>query len=219
MNTFHVEPQGAPLVIDLGDGYQCTKLSVGPMDNNAYLLTPPSGPSVLIDAPAEAERLLELVGGRDVATLVTTHQHHDHIGATAAVAEATGADLVCGEPDRAAIEAGTGTQQRGVWDGDSIALSDTALSVVGLVGHTPGSIALVFQPGSGATHVWSGDCLFPGGAGRVSNPEEFDSLMTGLETKIFGAFPDETIIHPGHGDSTTLGVERPHLSEWRERGW
>ncbi len=63
------------------------------------------------------------------------------------------------------------------------------------------------------------DSLFPGGPGQVNNPKDFDSLMSDLEAKIFGAFPDDTVVHPGHGDSTTLGAERPHLPEWRARGW
>jgi len=92
------------------------------------------------------------------------------------------------------------------------------VEVIGLVGHTPGSITLAYR-GAGPTHLFTGDSLFPGGPGRTTNPRDFASLMEDLETKIFGRFDDDTVVHPGHGDDTTLGAERPHLAEWRARGW
>jgi glyoxylase-like metal-dependent hydrolase (beta-lactamase superfamily II) len=69
------------------------------------------------------------------------------------------------------------------------------------------------------THLFTGDGLFPGGPGRTTNPKDFGTLMTDLERKIFARFSDDTVVHPGHGDDTVLGDERPHLSEWRARGW
>jgi glyoxylase-like metal-dependent hydrolase (beta-lactamase superfamily II) len=118
-----------------------------------------------------------------------------------------------------AITNGTGLQGLvGVWDGDRIELGDESLEVIGLVGHTPGSITLVYAGGTGA-HLFTGDSLFPGGPGRTTTPDDFTSLMNDLETKIFGRFGDDTVIHPGHGDDTTLGEERPHIPEWRARGW
>ncbi|MDG4860753.1 MBL fold metallo-hydrolase, partial [Streptomyces sp. T-3] len=69
-------------------------------------------------------------------------------------------------------------------------------------------------------HVFTGDCLFPGGVGNTwGDPKAFASLIDDVETKIFGALPDESWVYPGHGDDTTLGAERPQLAEWRERGW
>jgi glyoxylase-like metal-dependent hydrolase (beta-lactamase superfamily II) len=61
--------------------------------------------------------------------------------------------------------------------------------------------------------------LFPGGPGKTAGPDEFGSLMDDLEAKVFGRLDDDTHVYPGHGDDTTLGTERPHLGEWRERGW
>ena len=80
-------------------------------------------------------------------------------------------------------------------------------------------MALVYDDPEGFPHVFTGDCLFPGGVGRTTNPEEFGSLLAGVTEKVFGTLPDETWVYPGHGDDTTLGVERPHLAEWAERGW
>jgi glyoxylase-like metal-dependent hydrolase (beta-lactamase superfamily II) len=69
------------------------------------------------------------------------------------------------------------------------------------------------------THLFTGDSLFPGGPGRTTSPQDFAGLMDDLEAKVFGRFDDATVVHPGHGDDTTLGAERPQLAEWRARGW
>ncbi|MCT1459746.1 MBL fold metallo-hydrolase [Aestuariimicrobium sp. p3-SID1156] len=219
MTSYHVDAESAPLTFDLGGGLECTKVSLGPMDNNGYLLVGQTGPAVWIDAADEADRILEILKGRDLGTLVTTHRHHDHVGATADVMDATGAVGICGGPDRDAIERATGTEQKQVWDGSTIQVGEGALEVIGLVGHTPGSIALVWTPADGPTHIFSGDSLFPGGPGKTNSPEDFTSLLDDLVDKVFDRFPDDTVVHPGHGDATTLGAERPQLGEWRTRGW
>jgi glyoxylase-like metal-dependent hydrolase (beta-lactamase superfamily II) len=214
----HVEPGGEPLTLPLSPTVTLTKLSVGPMDNNAYLLRADGG-SLLIDAAADAERLLSVTGST-VDTVVTTHRHGDHWQGLSAVAEATGADLLCGRPDVDAIATGAWVEGLvGLWDGDEVRVGDETLEVIGLVGHTPGSIALAYRAPDGVTHLFTGDSLFPGGPGKTSDPADFTSLMDDLEAKVFGRFDDHTVVHPGHGDGTTLGAERPHLAEWRARGW
>lgn len=217
--AFHVEPQGAPTTIDLGGGATATKISVGPMDNNAYLLTRGDEPAILIDAAADASRLRKLVGDRQVDVIVTTHQHHDHIGALAEMAEHTGADVVCGEPDKAGIDRQTGVKCDPVWTGDAVQAGQLRLDVIGLVGHTPGSITLAYRAGDGPTHLFTGDSLFPGGPGNTAGEDDFTSLMDDLESRIFDVYGDETVVHPGHGDGTTLGAQRPNVESWRSRGW
>jgi glyoxylase-like metal-dependent hydrolase (beta-lactamase superfamily II) len=215
----HVRPGGAPLLVRLSTSVTMTKISVGPMDNNAYLLQSNSGATVLIDAANDSGRLLKLVGEEPLDTIVTTHRHSDHWQALAAVAEATGARLVGGRPDVDSIAEGAKVSGLvGVWDGDQVELGPESLAVIGLVGHTPGSITLAYA-GGGPVHLFTGDSLFPGGPGRTRSPQDFTSLMDDLEAKIFGRFDDEAVVHPGHGDDTTLGRERPHLDEWRARGW
>jgi glyoxylase-like metal-dependent hydrolase (beta-lactamase superfamily II) len=215
----HVDPGGPALVSEIGGGVTLRKLSVGPMDNNAYLLTT-DGDALLIDAANDEDRLLELIGDRAVSTVVTTHRHGDHIQALADVAGATGARLVAGTSDVESIERDAMvTGMTAVWDDDTVPLGSGELAVIGLVGHTPGSITLVHAPGDGPAHLFTGDSLFPGGPGKTWRPADFASLMDDLETKIFGRFDDDTVVHPGHGDDTTLGVERPKLAEWRSRGW
>lgn len=215
--TRHTGPGLPAHVESLTGTLTLTKTSVGPMDNNAYLITDASA-AVLVDAANDADRLLDLVGATGPDVVVTTHRHHDHVQALPELA-ARGARLVAGRPDAAAIAEAAGvTEPEGVWDGDTVAAGGIELAVIGLVGHTPGSIACVLRS-SDRVHLFTGDALFPGGPGRTSDPAAFSSLMDDLQTKVFDVFDDDTVVHPGHGDSTTLGRERPHLAEWRSRGW
>ena len=215
----HVEPGGPPLVARLSGSVTMIKVSVGPVDNNAFLLQSNSGASLLIDAANDDDRLLKIISDQSLNTIVTTHRHADHWQALPSVAAATGARLICGQPDLEAISTGAWVEGMvGVWDGDQIELGTERLEVIGLVGHTPGSITLAYLS-TGTTHLFTGDSLFPGGPGRTTTPEDFSSLMNDLESKIFGRFDDATVVHPGHGDDTTLGTGRPHLAKWRKRGW
>jgi len=194
-----------------------TKLSVGPMDNNAYLLRcRATGEQVLIDAANEPQRLLRLAGDGGLARVVTTHRHFDHWQGLAAVLAATGARAVA-HPDDAAELPAKVTEP--VVDGDTVPVGTCVPEVIHLVGHTPGSIALLYRDPAGGPHLFTGDSLFPGGPGRTTNPQDFTSLMDDLETKVFGRLPDDTVVYPGHGADTTLGKERPAIPEWRARGW
>lgn len=195
------------------------KVSVGPMDNNAYLVTCNStGKTLLIDAANDAEVLLDVIKQHapELSLIVTSHQHFDHWQALEAVAEVTGAPTAAHSLDAAPLPV---APDRILADGDTIEIGDLTFDVIHLQGHTEGSVALALKAPDGVTHLFTGDCLFPGGPGRTTRPEDFDSLMSGLESKVFDRFDDSTVVYPGHGDDTTLGAERPHLSEWRERGW
>jgi glyoxylase-like metal-dependent hydrolase (beta-lactamase superfamily II) len=194
-----------------------TKVAVGPMDNNAYVLRcRATGEQLLVDAAAEAPTLLGVIGDAGLASVLTTHRHGDHWQALAEVVEATGARTLAGREDAEGIPVPTDVL---LDDGDTVRVGEVALTARHLVGHTPGSIALVYDDPQGHPHVFTGDCLFPGGPGRTTRPEDFASLMDGVEEKIFNVLPDETWVYPGHGNDTTLGAERPHLAEWRARGW
>ncbi|BBY60609.1 MBL fold metallo-hydrolase [Mycolicibacterium sarraceniae] len=217
--TGHVEPQAAAR--RTLSGATIIKMSVGPMDNNTYLVTcSRTGESLLIDAANDPELLVELVRehGRELTLIVTSHQHFDHWQGLEAVAAATGAPTAAHQLDAEPLSV---APDRFLAGGDTISVGDLVFDVIHLRGHTPGSVALALRPTEErtATHLFTGDCLFPGGPGRTTRPEEFSSLMDGLEAEVFQRFDDATVVYPGHGDDTTLGVERPHLSEWRERGW
>ena len=192
---------------------------VGPMSNNAYLLRDATGRGILVDAADDPETLAELVSGVTVETLVTTHQHHDHVQALAELAQLTGARTVAGRPDAEAIQRATGVACDPLWSGDTLRLGQRVLQVHGLVGHTPGSIALAVDPGEGVVQLFTGDSLFPGGVGRTGSAQDFTSLLDDVERELFGRYGDDTVVWPGHGDRTTLGAERGQLDEWRARGW
>ncbi|MFN8196258.1 MAG: MBL fold metallo-hydrolase [Nocardioidaceae bacterium] len=198
------------------------KLAVDPqMSNNCYLLTCRStGESLLVDASDEPALLLDFVGS-DLRTVVTTHQHWDHHRALRDVVLATDAATVAGAPDAEAITEQTGVSiDVPVEDGDTVPVGDCSLSVIRLTGHTPGSIALLYDDPDGTHHLFTGDSLFPGGVGNTfGDSSAFATLVDDVEAKIFGRLPDETWFYPGHGDDSTLGAERPHLAEWRQRGW
>jgi len=206
----------APAVRTL-DHLTITKVSVGPMDNNAYLLRCVStGEQVLIDAANESDRLLELVGTGGLSTVVTTHRHGDHWQALADVVSATGARSVAHVADAPELPVATET----VADGATVPVGGCGLEVIHLVGHTPGSIALLYRDPAGIPHLFTGDSLFPGGVGNTfGSKENFASLIDDVEHKLFDRLPDETWFYPGHGKDSTLGTERPSLPEWRARGW
>ncbi|MGW2476839.1 MBL fold metallo-hydrolase [Streptomyces sp. NPDC001665] len=195
-----------------------SKVAVGPMDNNAYLLRcRATGEQLLIDAADEAGTLLRLIGDDSILSVVTTHRHRDHWRALGEVVAATGARTHAGRFDAEGIEVPTEVL---VEDGDTIRVGEVALTARHLTGHTPGSISLLYDDPHGAPHLFTGDCLFPGGVGNThKDPEAFASLLHDVETKLFAPLPDETWVYPGHGRDTTLGDERPHLPEWRARGW
>ncbi|MFJ1645113.1 MBL fold metallo-hydrolase [Streptomyces sp. NPDC088258] len=208
---------GGPADVHELPALMISKVAVGPMGNNAYLLRcRATGEQLLIDAANDAPTLLTLIGADGIASVVTTHRHGDHWQALAEVVAATGATTYAGRYDAEGIPVPTDVP---VDDGDTVRVGEIGLRALHLVGHTPGSIALVYDDPHGHAHVFTGDCLFPGGPGKTAGPAEFTSLLDGLEAKIFDVLPDEAWIYPGHGDDSTLGAERPHLAEWRARGW
>ena len=214
--TGHTTVHGTPQIRELPD-LIITKVAVGPMDNNAYLLRcRRTGEQVLVDAANDEDTLLSVVGQDALARVVTTHRHGDHWQALEDVVSATGAQTVAGRHDADAIPLPTDVR---VGDGDTVQVGNCPLEVIELVGHTPGSIALLYDDPDGTPHLWTGDSLFPGGVGRTGSAADFEQLMADVRTKLFDRLPDETWVYPGHGDDTTIGAERPHLQEWAERGW
>lgn len=198
------------------------KAAVGQMDNNAYLLTcRVSGAQLLIDAAADTPRLLRLVReGSPTSRLdqiLTTHSHWDHVGALSHMCAATGARTLAGVKDAPDIATNTDETLR---HGDRIRVGVNDLDIIGLRGHTPGSIAVLYRGGADGTHVFTGDSLFPGGVGATQgDADRFTRLITDVEERLFNELDDDTWVYPGHGKDTTIGAERPHLEEWKERGW
>lgn len=218
--TGHVEPGGEPMVRDL-HRLQIRKLSVGPMDNNAYLLTcRATHAQLLIDAAADTDSLRRMVaaGGEHngLDLIVTTHSHHDHVGALAEMIRATGARTAAGEADAKEI---TERIDVPLVHGDVLEFGQQQVEIIHLRGHTPGSIAVLWRGGDEGDHLFTGDSLFPGGVGKTGSPEDFTTLLDDVESRLFDRFPDDTHFYPGHGNDSTLGAERAALPAWRERGW
>lgn len=218
--TGHVEPGGPRIIREL-DEISITKLSVGPMDNNTYVLVcKRTGDALLIDAADDNQRILDLLGdGPDrprLRSIVTTHQHPDHWQALGAVAGMTGANLYAGTQDAPGLPIPMDVLLE---QGDTIPLGDSQLEVIHLRGHTPGSIALLYRDPHGHPHLFTGDSLFPGGPGRTTSADDFAALMSDLQKRVFDVLPDDTWVYPGHGDDTTLGAERASLPQWCARGW
>jgi glyoxylase-like metal-dependent hydrolase (beta-lactamase superfamily II) len=218
--TGHVDP-GTAARRTL-EGAKIVKVSVGPMDNNAYLVTcSQTGETLLIDAANDPEILLELIeqNAPKLSLIVTSHQHFDHVQALEEVVTATGAPTAAHRLDADALPV---KPDRILAHGDTVEIGELVFDVIHLQGHTPGSVALALNGAdseTGATHLFTGDCLFPGGVGKTWQEGDFERLLGDVTSKVFDVYGDSTVVYPGHGDDTTLGTERPHLDEWKERGW
>ncbi|NUP60466.1 MAG: MBL fold metallo-hydrolase [Pseudarthrobacter sp.] len=201
-------------------------VSVSDMDNNVYLLTAKSsGEQLLIDAADDLPAIRRLLadGAGDtaadarLAVVATTHQHWDHVRALKDLVAETGARTAAGADDADALPVPVDVR---LSHGETLSVDGFGLAAVHLRGHTPGSIAFVYRDGDGPVHIFSGDSLFPGGVGNTQkDPERFNQLLSDVTERLFNAYPDTAVVHPGHGKPTTLGAERPHLEEWRARGW
>jgi len=215
----HVEPQAAAR--RTLPGATIIKMSVGPMDNNTYLVTcSRTGETLMIDAANDPELLVDLVreNAPKLSLIVTSHQHFDHWQALEAVAAATGAPTAVHQLDAEPLPV---KPDRFLANGDTVVVGDLNFDVIHLRGHTPGSVALALRAAAErtATHLFTGDCLFPGGVGKTWEPGGFEELLGDVTSRVFDVYGDDTVVYPGHGDDTTLGAERPHVQEWRERGW
>jgi glyoxylase-like metal-dependent hydrolase (beta-lactamase superfamily II) len=200
-------------------GLTIAKLAVGEMNNNTYLLRcTETREGLLIDAANEADRLREFVRleGPPVSAVLTTHWHPDHTGALEAVIEDAGAASFAGYLDAEHLPVAVDEK---LVHGDTMTLGDLSFEIIGLRGHTPGSVALLYRDPEGSPHLFTGDSLFPGGVGKTWGEGDFDQLIGDVTERVFGTLPDDTWFYPGHGSDATLGTERPHLDEWRARGW
>jgi len=192
--------------------YRVSSFSVGPYDNNVYVISDPrSREGLLIDAANEAPRILKELEGLRVSHILTTHGHGDHVQALTSVRAGTQARFACHAADEAMMPI---PADRRIQDGDLFRFGEYELRAIHTPGHTPGSVCFLI-----GEHLFSGDTLFPGGPGNTANPNaSFADIIKSLRHRLF-TLPDETQVLPGHGRATTIGSERPHLDEWIERGW
>jgi glyoxylase-like metal-dependent hydrolase (beta-lactamase superfamily II) len=186
---------------------------VGPMDNNVYVVRcRRTGDALLVDAANEHDALLEVCRVLGVRQVVETHGHWDHIQAVPAVRDA-------------GISVSVTAADAGMLPSYDLILEDDAVLTVGRLrirtiatpGHTAGSICFAVE---GTPLLLSGDTLFPGGPGATAQAGgDFPTIIRSIEERLFARYRSDTIVLPGHGASTTMGSEAPHLQEWIDRGW
>jgi glyoxylase-like metal-dependent hydrolase (beta-lactamase superfamily II) len=193
-----------------GDDLIVRKLEVGNMENNVYVLEDPeTHEALLIDGCFEADHLIEGAEGATVVGIVQTHGHMDHVQALAELKKHYDVPVYAHPGEDYPVEIDVELS-----DGDTIPFGKREAKVIFTPGHTPGGVCLLV-----GKHLISGDTLFPGGPGNTwGSKENFDLIIENIEAKLF-TLPDDTAVYPGHGSDTTIGDEKPHLQEWKDRGW
>ena len=186
------------------------------VDNNVWLVGDDER-VVVIDAPHDAGAILAAIGGRQLDGIVCTHGHNDHINAAVEVAEATGAPIALHPDDRMLWEVVHPGRRPEIElaHGDVLQMGGTLLQIWHTPGHSPGGVCLHLGE---AGVVFTGDTLFQGGPGATGRSySHFPTIIESLR-RLFLYMPPETVVHTGHGDSTTIGAESPHIEEWVRRG-
>lgn len=178
---------------------------------------------LVIDAAHDADAIVAAVHGRHVRAIVLTHGHNDHINAAVALQDVVDAPILLHPADRMLWDVVYPDHEpdRDLATGDTLSAGGTTLSVFNTPGHSPGCCCFYDADGAdGAdgTHLFSGDTLFCGGPGATGRSHsDFDTIIGSIREQLL-TLPPETVVHTGHGDSTTIGAEAPHLEEWVRRG-
>lgn len=171
---------------------------LGPFANNTYVIADAaSAEAIVVDAPQGVEAVFPALEGLNVRRIIVTHRHGDHWGGIDALRAHTRAP-VCSHAEDAANRQVEST----LGDGDEIEVGSRRVRVLFTPGHTPGSICLLT-----GNHLISGDTLFPGGPGRTMRPEDLAQELESIKAKLY-VLPDETVVHPGHGEGTTIGESK-----------
>jgi glyoxylase-like metal-dependent hydrolase (beta-lactamase superfamily II) len=186
------------------------------VDNNVWLVGDDER-VVVIDAPHDAGAIIAAIGGRQLDGIVCTHGHNDHINAAVEVADATGAPIALHPDDRMLWEVVHQGRRPEIElaHGDVLQMGGTLLQIWHTPGHSPGGVCLHLGE---AGVVFTGDTLFQGGPGATGRSySHFPTIIESLR-RLFLYMPPATVVHTGHGDSTTIGAESPHIEEWVRRG-
>ena len=186
------------------------------VDNNVWILGD-DNECIVIDAPHDVDAILSAVGDRNLKAIVCTHAHDDHVRVAPELAERTGATVML-HPDDAPVWNLTHpdrTPDADLSDGQVIAVAGTDVRVMHTPGHAPGA-ACFYVADLGV--LFSGDTLFSGGPGATGRSfSDFPTIVESID-RLVAELPVDTVVHTGHGDSTTLGAEAPHRQEWLDRG-
>ena len=186
------------------ENIQIEKMSLGPYETNTYILTClNTKASVVIDAPGEAEKVIDAVQDNDVKYLLMTHNHMDHTGTMAELKSALEVPIAAHEADSGRMPVKPDTFLN---DGDTLPVGNLEIKVIHTPGHTPGS--LCFYVGK---YLLAGVTIFKDGPGGTNSPTALKQIIESITKKIF-TLPDETQIFPGHGDSAVLKEEKEKYS-------
>lgn len=197
------------VVVARDSNIQIEKLELGLFGTNAYvILCRAMGESVLVDAPAEAPKILERLKGTNPKYILLTHAHMDHVGALSEVRSKLRVPLAAYPLEAKALPSHPEILLK---DGDTVSFGNIELKVLHTPGHTPGS--LCFLTGQ---YLIAGDTIFPGGPGKSSSPAALKQMIESITTKIF-VLPDDTQVYPGHGDSTILKKEKDEFAVFSSR--
>ena len=189
-------------------------LTVGPYEMNCYLIVhDETGAGILIDPGDEAERILDWIASTRVERIALTHGHRDHIGALETVSRVLHAPISLHAADARVFEL---EPDDFLEEGDALTLGEDDLHVVHIPGHTPGSVAFRLMDASSQPRAVVGDAIFPGGPGHTASPQDLSLSLDSLARTVF-TWPDETVLHPGHGGSTTVGAERSAFEAFRNQ--
>ncbi|MFH8474267.1 MBL fold metallo-hydrolase [Streptomyces sp. NPDC018000] len=186
------------------------------VDNNLWIVGDDTE-AIVIDAAHDAAAIEAALNGRTLRAIVCTHAHNDHIDAAPALADATGAPVLL-HPDDLPLWKQTHPDRAPdgeLADGQELEIAGTTLHVLHTPGHAPGAVCL-YTPE--LSTVFTGDTLFQGGPGATGRSfSHFPTIVASIRDRLL-ALPPETTVRTGHGDSTTIGAEAPHLDEWIARG-
>ncbi|MFK4594804.1 MBL fold metallo-hydrolase [Streptomyces pristinaespiralis] len=186
------------------------------VDNNVWIVGD-DHEAIVVDAAHDADAILAALGGRTLRAIVCTHAHNDHIDAAPALAAATGAPILL-HPDDLPLWKQTHPERAPdgeLVDGAVISVAGTGLTVLHTPGHAPGAVCLHAPE---LATVFTGDTLFQGGPGATGRSfSHFPTIVDSIRDRLL-TLPPETVVRTGHGDTTTIGAEAPHLQEWIDRG-
>jgi hydroxyacylglutathione hydrolase len=178
-------------------------LIVGPLATNCYVVSAGGG-AVIIDPGAQGGKILKALGGREVAAILVTHGHADHVGAVDELVAETGAPFMAPAGDLGLVKEYVAARATGIFrHGDRLEFEGFALAVIATPGHTAGSSCF-----HSAGLVFSGDTLFAGGVGRTDLPGgSAQALFSSIRERIF-CLAGDTVVYPGHGEWTTIAAEK-----------
>lgn len=181
------------------------------VDNNVWVVGD-DDECVVIDAPHNVEAIRDLVGNRRVRAILASHAHDDHVRVAPTLAEQLNAPIWL-HPDDLVLWRMTHPEQEPdgeLADGQQIPVAGISLHVLHTPGHAPGAVCF-YAPDLGA--VLTGDTLFAGGPGATGRSySDFDVIVESIRTRLL-TLPEHTRVYPGHGETTTIGDERPHVPE------